>query len=225
MTTNNSSPQASKEKLERTKKLANQARTVMLKSYKNHLMPRFLRFFHFLLGQYRKIDLENKPQQRRFVIATTLFFIMWLMLVGTLSFSEIFVGLMVALFTTWLSYDRLAFLESIKLNRTTPLHILRYLQVFVVALLRANIDMARRVLSPRLPINPALVEVQTQLKSPLGKLILANSITLTPGTLTVDVVGDRLQVHWVDSTSGMDLECATHAIAESFEYHLQEFLE
>jgi multicomponent Na+:H+ antiporter subunit E len=95
----------------------------------------------------------------------------------------------------------------------------------MIALLRANIDMARRVLSPRLPINPALVEVQTQLKSPLGQLILANSITLTPGTLTVDVVGDHLQVHWVDSTYGVDLKHATHAIAESFERHLREFIE
>ncbi|MEK8019066.1 MAG: Na+/H+ antiporter subunit E, partial [Candidatus Parabeggiatoa sp.] len=61
--------------------------------------------------------------------------------------------------------------------------------------------------------------------SSLGKLMLANSITLTPGTLTVDVVENRLQVHWVDSTPGEDLESATRAIADSFERHLREFLE
>ncbi|OQY53642.1 MAG: cation:proton antiporter [Candidatus Parabeggiatoa sp. nov. 2] len=188
-------------------------------------MPRFRRFFHGLKEQYRKIDIKNEPRQRRFVVATLVLFIVWLLLVGTLSWSEIVVGIVVAAFTAFLSSNHLAFIDNLKFKWAMPLHVLRYLQVFVVALLRANIDMARRVLSPRLPINPALVEVQTQLKSPLGKLILANSITLTPGTLTVDVVGDHLQVHWIDSTPGVDLEHATVAIAESFERHLQEFIE
>ncbi|RKZ37319.1 MAG: cation:proton antiporter [Gammaproteobacteria bacterium] len=183
------------------------------------------RFNHQVSAQYRKIDIKNEPRQRRFVIATLSLFIIWLLLVGTLSLSEIVVGLIVAAFTAWLSSEHLAILDHLKLNKMTPIHVLRYLGVFGVALLRANLDMARRVLSPRLPINPALVEVQTRLKSPLGQLILANSITLTPGTLTVDIIGDHLQVHWVDSTPGKDLKQATHAIAESFERHLQEFLE
>jgi len=171
------------------------------------------------------IDIKNNKQQRRFIVASLIFFIVWLLLVGALNLSEIFVGLLVATFTAWLSSKHLAFLDSFKINKATPGHVLRYLGVFIVALLRANIDMARRVLSPRLPINPAFVEVETQIKSPLGQLILANSITLTPGTLTVDVVGEHLQVHWVDSTPGVDLKHATHAIAESFERHLREFIE
>jgi multicomponent Na+:H+ antiporter subunit E len=170
-------------------------------------------------------DIKNNNQQRRFIIATLIFFIVWLLLVGTLNLSEIIIGLLVAAFTAWLSNKHLTFLDHLKLNWATPWHVLRYLWVFVIALLRANIDMAKRVLSPRLPINPALVEVQTHLKSSLGRLILANSITLTPGTLTVDVVGSRLHVHWVDSTPGTDLERATHAIAESFERHLRKFIE
>jgi multicomponent Na+:H+ antiporter subunit E len=180
---------------------------------------------HYHLLQYLPTNLKMAPQHRRFVIATLCLFIIWLLLVGTINLSEILVGLIVAAFTAWLSSQHLAFLDNLKLNWATPWHVLRYLKVFGMALLYANLDMARRVLSPQLPINPALVEVQTQLKSPLGKLILANSITLTPGTLTVDIVGDHLQVHWVDSTPGIDLEHATHAIAESFERHLREFLE
>ncbi|MCK5662215.1 MAG: Na+/H+ antiporter subunit E [Thiotrichaceae bacterium] len=165
------------------------------------------------------------PLQRRFIIASFILFIVWLLLVGTLNWSEIFVGIIVAMCTAWLSSSHLSFLDDFILNKTTPLHVLRYLYIFMFALLRANIDMAKRVLSPKLPINPALVEVQTQLKSPIGQLILANSITLTPGTLTVDVKDDRLQVHWVDSTPGTDLKHATQAIAESFERHLREFIQ
>jgi multicomponent Na+:H+ antiporter subunit E len=207
------------------KKLAKQAQKVMINSFKKGIMPQTKRFSNMLKDRYQQIDIKNDPRQRRFVVATFIFFIIWLFLVGTLSVSEVFVGLVVAALTAWLSSRHLTLIDAIKFNKAMLWFMLRYLFVFVVALLRANMDMARRVLSPRLPINPALVEVQTQLQSPLGKLILANSITLTPGTLTVDVIGDRLQVHWVDSTPGVDLEQATHAIAESFERHLQGFLE
>ena len=217
-------PSFHKKPLEKTKKLANQAQEVVVKPFWNHTKPHFQSFNHYLLGQYRRIDIKNDYRQRRFVVATVVLFIVWLLLVGTLSLQEIFVGIMVAAFTALLSSKHLMFLDYFKISLATPWHVLRYLGVFVVALLRANIDMARRVLSPRLPINPALVKVQTQLKSPMGKLVLANSITLTPGTLTVDVMGDYLQVHWVDSTPGVDLEHATAAIAQSFERHIREFL-
>ena len=94
----------------------------------------------------------------------------------------------------------------------------------VIALVRANFDLAARVLSPSLPIRPAMVEVRTSLKSPLGKMLLANTITLTPGTLTVDVIGDRLLVHWVYCPEGMSTEEATAQIAARFEKHLGGFL-
>ena len=170
------------------------------------------------------IPAEHKIGLRRFIIASTMLFIVWLLLVGNLHWSEIVVGLIVAMLTAWLSSHHLRFLDDLIFNKATPWHVLRYLHVFFVALVRANFDMARRVLSPTLPINPAFVEVETHLKSSLGKLILANSITLTPGTLTVDVKGHYLQVHWVDSTPGTDLKHATQAIAESFERHLRELI-
>ena len=90
--------------------------------------------------------------------------------------------------------------------------------------MRANLDLAARVLAPSLPINPALVEINTELKSPLGKLLLANTITLTPGTLTVDVVDNRLLVHWVYRPPGTDIQQATEKIAATFERHLSRFL-
>ena len=226
--TANDSPIPSDSKKSKIKLLgiqAQKAQKVLVNSWQNQVIPRYQDVSQYLLTEYRKIDLKNEHRQRRFVVATVMLFIVWLLLVGTLNFSEIFVGFFVVIFTAWLSSSHLSFLDDIKFNWATPLFMLRYLGVFLLALLHANIDMARRVLSPSLPINPAMVEVETQLKSSLGKLILANSITLTPGTLTVDVVGERLLVHWVDSSPGRDLEHATHAIAESFERNLREFIE
>ena len=57
-----------------------------------------------------------------------------------------------------------------------------------------------------------------------GRLFLANSITLTPGTLSIDIVGDRILVHWIDCPPGTDLVRATKAISESFERHISGFL-
>ena len=53
----------------------------------------------------------------------------------------------------------------------------------------------RRVLSPSLPVTPTLIRVKASQTSDLGQVIYANSITLTPGTVAVDLVGDQIKVH------------------------------
>ena len=58
-------------------------------------------------------------------------------------------------------------------------------------MIKANIDVAYRVLHPARPIKPGIVRIRTSLKNPVGKLALANSITLTPGTMTMQIVKDR----------------------------------
>lgn len=59
----------------------------------------------------------------------------------------------------------------------------------------ANIDVTRRILHPKLPIRPTIVQVRASQKGDLGRVIYANSITLTPGTVSVDMEGDRITVH------------------------------
>ena len=61
--------------------------------------------------------------------------------------------------------------------------------------------MAYRVLNPYLPIKPGIVRIKTSLTSEFAKTILANSITLTPGTLTVEVDGEDFYVHWINVSS------------------------
>ncbi len=161
---------------------------------------------------------------RRFALIAGGIFLVWLALVGKLSVAEIIVGAAIAAGVAALSGAQLALLDDIRLSAALPFQLAGYLVTFAIALLKANLDVARRVISPRLPINPALVKVRTGLQSDLGKLWLANSITLTPGTLTVDVVGDILHVHWIDVTPGRDMEAATREIAAHFESKLKGFL-
>jgi len=157
----------------------------------------------------------------RFLIATLILFVIWLLLVGKWDWAENSVGLAVAMITALISLKNFELLDGIKFTAMTPFYMVHYLVIFIIALIRSNVDVALRVLSPQLPINPAIVTVKTQLQSPLGKLILANSITLTPGTLTVDIIDDNLQIHWIDSTPGTDLAHATQAISDQFERDLR----
>lgn len=151
-------------------------------------------------------------------------FAVWLLLTASLALPELVAGLLVASLVTLLSSSHLHLLDGVRLGPALPWHLLRFLVTFFAALVQANVDMARRVLSPRLPICPGMVEVRTQLESPLGRLLLANAITLTPGTLSVDIHGDTILVHWVDISPGTDIDRATSAIVHRFERHLREFL-
>lgn len=71
---------------------------------------------------------------------------------------------------------------------------------------RSSIDVARVVLDPRLPISPRIVEIEASASHPVDQAILGNSITLTPGTLTLDVYRGRIQVHCLNRASAADLE-------------------
>jgi multicomponent Na+:H+ antiporter subunit E len=155
------------------------------------------------------------------LVATVL---LWLLLTGSLETQELIAGVLVAAAATVLSVSRSAIVGGLLLTPAAPFHMLAYLGVFFVALIKSNLDVARRVLAPSLPINPGVVQLRTELASELGRLLLANSITLTPGTLTVSVDADRLLVHWIDCPPNVDMEEATRLIAADFEKHLKGFV-
>jgi len=100
-------------------------------------------------------------------------------------------------------------------------HFVRYTGVFAVELVRANVNMMRYVFAPRIDIKPGVVEIKTRLKTPAGRLALANSIALTPGSLVIDIIDDRLFIHWLDVKT-TDTDEATHLIAGPFEEHLEK---
>ncbi len=73
-------------------------------------------------------------------------------------------------------------------------------------IVKANIDVARRVIDPKLPIHPVLIRLKTSQKSELGQVIYANSITLTPGTVSVQVSGGSILVHAIAKEPAEGLE-------------------
>jgi multicomponent Na+:H+ antiporter subunit E len=147
-------------------------------------------------------------------------FAVWLLLTWTFHWQHLLIGGLVAVITGF-AFGFLFKEDSLKI-----LHIQRwfwfiiYVPVFVWEMAKANIDVALHVILGNLrPIKPGIVKVRTRLKSEMGKVFLANSITLTPGTLTVDLKDEYLYIHWI-YVRHKDIEKATQAIVNRFELFL-----
>lgn len=100
-----------------------------------------------------------------------------------------------------------------------------YIPVLFYYMLLANLDVVYRVIHPKMPIRPGIVRVKTTLKSESAKAALANSITLTPGTLSVDITEDNhLYIHWINVKSTEEEE-ATKRIVLRFENILKKIFD
>lgn len=102
----------------------------------------------------------------------------------------------------------------------------KFVPVFAWEFIKANMDIARRLLRPRLNLNPGIVRVDTTLKGEMALTFLANAITLSTGTLTVDVDSENgyLYVHWLYINTDKT-EAATRQIVGKYEKMLEEIFE
>jgi multicomponent Na+:H+ antiporter subunit E len=107
---------------------------------------------------------------------------------------------------TWLAL-RMGIVDA----EAVPVHLigraLRYLPWIATEVLKANLDVAGRVLRPGLPVAPEILRVKPSQRTDLGRVLYANSITLTPGTVTIEAEGDHLLVHAIARAAAAGLEC------------------
>lgn len=130
----------------------------------------------------------------RTLLRTLALFALWLVLSGQTKPLLLTVGLIASLFVALL---------TARMNDVDPRPpailpgwpLLTYWPWLLLQVVRSNLDMARRILSPGLPISPCVVEVRASQRTALGRVTYANSITLTPGTVAIDLEGDAIQVH------------------------------
>lgn len=133
---------------------------------------------------------------------------------------QLLAGGLAALLLTLLAGATTAPYADVRLSPRAIAYWFAYAFVFLKELIKANLDVAFRVIDPELPIRPGIVKVETRLKSRLGRLLLANSITLTPGTITVESRDSTLFIHWIN-VSGEGLEERTQRIVGTFERYLE----
>lgn len=152
----------------------------------------------------------------RFITSWFFLMLVWIAFTNTFVTQELLTGAFVSGIIALLSIPLFTCCNLSLFHPKKIAFMIWYLIVFIKELILANLDVARRVISPSLPINPGIVKFKTQLKTDFSKMVLANSITLTPGTLTIDVIDDELYIHWIDVQTTNPEEAFTQ-IAEVFE--------
>ena len=152
-------------------------------------------------------------------------FIVWLLLTWTLEVQVVIAGLAASIVVALLFHEILPKEHHVFVSPIRIFWFLVYVPVFFYYIIIANLDVVYRALHPKMPINPGIVKIKTELKTDLGITALANSITLTPGTLTVDLTDDGfLYIHWINVKS-TETEEATKHIAQRFEWFLKKIFE
>jgi multicomponent Na+:H+ antiporter subunit E len=160
------------------------------------------------------------------IVTFIISFISWMLLTFSLDWQNIFIGLVVSGIVALMMGDMFTEYAYKWFHLRRYIWFIIYIFVFLWECLKANLDVACRVLHPRLPINPGIVKVKTNLKTETGLTFLANFITLTPGTFSVDVDRDEgfLYIHWIDVKT-QDVEEASKIIVSTFEKILKEVFE
>ncbi|MCD6372752.1 MAG: Na+/H+ antiporter subunit E [Thermococcus sp.] len=156
----------------------------------------------------------------RYLYTVIVLFLIWLFLTASLDPQELAFGLILSLIVAALTYEIFTTNGLANLHPRRVAYAIAYVPYFLWAMIMANLDVAYRVLHPKRPINPGIVECKTVLKNEVGKLALANSITLTPGTITLDIDGDKYFIHWIDVKDD-SVEGASKNITEPFEKFLK----
>ena len=142
-----------------------------------------------------------------------LLFAFWLIIAPTIDLVQIIVGGLVAFAITIYSRDDEPTKNPQKITWNYLYQLFIYSFKLIYEIIKANIDVAKIVLSPKLKIQPQFKKIRTPMKSDLNKVIYGNSITLTPGTITVVLEKDEIIIHALttaaaESAEGGSLELA-----------------
>jgi multicomponent Na+:H+ antiporter subunit E len=168
--------------------------------------------------------METKTKSRIIVFVFAL--IVWFALTDIKDYQEALIGIAISALITFLAGQFLITTEKSQHPAKRFFHFLIYIPIFFWEMIKANLEVAYLVVHPLLPIKPGIVKIKTKLTKDSAITVLANSITLTPGTMTVDVNKDKgeLYIHWIKVKS-QETELATKEISEKFEKTLMEVFE
>ena len=133
-------------------------------------------------------------------LKTACFFLIWLLMSASLNLFHVALGLLAAFGVAWFNTDR-----SVSRLAILPLRIVWYFLWLVGRILQSGFHLSVLILHPALPIDPKLIRYRTKLRKESGIVLLGNSITLTPGTITVESNSQELVVHAMDDISAADV--------------------
>lgn len=150
-----------------------------------------------------------RPISSQFLaLKTTALFVLWVLLSASFDWIHLGLGLVLSFTVAWINSGHSPFVPKFRLWG----NILLYLPWLFVKIVQSSLHVSKLILHPALPIEPRLINVEANLGHHAAVVLLGNSITLTPGTITAEVDRNRLIVHALDEGSGKDV---TNKIIES----------
>lgn len=142
----------------------------------------------------------------RIVVTACLIFLFWFMLSGHTEALLMILGVLSAILTVYLA-KRMSIIDHEGYPFDLSWRLLGYYFYLGKEILKANVDVIKRILTPgRVNISPQVMTLPVNKKTALGKVIYANSITLTPGTVTLELSDDEIKVHALSKEGAEDLQ-------------------
>lgn len=167
---------------------------------------------------------KKNNRLNNFFYLFTFLIAIWLALTTTFQWQELSVGIFISLVLALFLNKNYLKLGLPPLSIKRIIFFILYIFVLFIEIIKANFDVAYRVIHPKMPIKPGIIIIKTKLKQDIAKMILANSITLTPGTFTLDIKGDELLIHWIYVKSEK-MDESTKIIGQKFEKYLKVVFE
>jgi len=165
------------------------------------------------------VNVHSKWKIIRILLTASYLMVGWIFFTVNLALFSLLLGLLLSFAVAFLTYD--LFIEKEEVARRSLLPRVYLLVLYPLVLLTKVYLASFKMILPVLrgQINPRIVHFRTRLKSELARVALANSITLTPGTLTIDLDDDHLIVHWLDART-----IHSHYAARLIKGHFESWL-
>jgi multicomponent Na+:H+ antiporter subunit E len=174
---------------------------------------------------------QSRVALRNFTITFLILFGFWILLSGRFDSFHLTLGVICSILVAYLSYDLLFVNVRLGDFRIRARRFLQSAPWFLGQIFSANLHVAYLALSPKMPIDPQIIRFKTKLESDISWVAMANSITLTPGTITVDIRDGEFFVHAIDKKVAYDLDTGemedkiAHVLMEADHVYIQDVLD
>jgi len=174
---------------------------------------------------------RRKTQFQNFAGTALILFAFWILLSGQFDAFHLTLGAVCCIVVAYLFHDLLFANIRVGDIRTVAWRFIAYIPWLIRQILLANIHVASLVLNPKMPIDPEVVRFETKLETDISCVTLANSITLTPGTITMDIRDGVFYVHALSQKFAADLNAGemedrvAHIFMEADHLYVQDVLD
>ena len=139
-------------------------------------------------------------------------FVFWIFLSASFEWIHLGLGLIFSFAVAWINSGHALFVPKFRLW----LRILLYLPWLFYKILQSSLNLSKLILHPALPIAPKLISVESKLRHHAAVVLLGNSLTLTPGTITAEVDRNKLIIHSMSKSDDVAIKQIESKIADIF---------